>query len=421
MPVFVPDPEDFQLEDFIEQLAFDLAERYRDAEDELIRELAARIYRDLELQQLDPGVIVPGGLTAVQRREQNRILALLADHRARSIRELQVLAMQVVDRLSPREFAEALVRTAAEEGEAAAAARLGFARRLPVEQIPLSFIGGGVTGIAATTLNASATQAVTALVLSLQSRLEVLNQRITRYPQDAYQQIVSLVAPRTLLGVTTSLQQQQQTVQAFLSRGITGFQDRSGRQWRLGSYAEMAGRTAVNRAFNDAAVWRMQQSGINLVVIVGGFDACKRCAPWIGKVLSSDGSAPGPRIVQHATEDRSVGVSVAGTLDGARAAGWNHPNCRCRPVAYLPGLSIPQGNFEYNAQAEKDRIRQRALERELRAAKRDLAIAPNDIARREAERDIAALEAEIRDHLAVTRQNRQRHREQPGFASTIGT
>src|SRR5690606_16035832 len=98
------------------------------------------------------------------------------------------------------------------------------------------------------------TQAVGALALSLQSRLEILNQRITRYPQDVYQHIVSLTAPTTLLGVTTSLVQQQETVRRFLREGVDAFVDRAGRTWRIGSYAEMAGRTAVARAYTDASV-----------------------------------------------------------------------------------------------------------------------------------------------------------------------
>lgn len=399
MAAFVPDPEGFNLDDFIEQLSDELALRYRDAEDELIRELATRVYRDLELRQLLPTEKVAGGLTAAERREQNRILGRLAVHRAQAVRELQGISAAIVERLRRSGLAEEIVRVAAEQGEVAAAARLGLATRLPtVFQ----------TGSAAT--------AVGALAISLQSRLEVMNQRITRYPQDAYQRIVSLTTPNTLLGVTTSLRQQQATVQRFLREGITGFVDRSGRNWRIGSYAEMAGRTAVNRAFNDAGVYTMQQAGINLVTIVGGFDACARCAPWIGKILSTDGTPAGPRIMQHATVDQTVTVYVAGTVQQARNAGWNHPNCRDKQVAYLPGLSVPQQNFEYNKQADEDRQKQRELERDIRQAKRDLDIAPDALSRKRAERDLREARAARRDFTARTGRPVQSHREQLHFA-----
>ncbi|GAA3730157.1 hypothetical protein GCM10022239_03450 [Leifsonia bigeumensis] len=399
MAVFVPDPEAFDLEEFIEQLSDELALRYRDAEDELIRELATRVYRDLELREMLPTEPVRGGLTAAERREQNRILGQLAVHRAQAVRELQGMAVAIVERLRRSGMAEEIIKVAAEEGEAAAAARLGLAKRLPtVFQ----------TGSAAT--------AVSALAISLQSRLEVMNQRITRYPQDAYQRIVSLTAPNTLLGVTTSLRQQQATVQRFLREGITGFVDKSGRNWRIGSYAEMAGRTAVNRAFNDAGIWRMEQSGIHLVTIVGGFDACKRCAPWIGKTLSTDGTPAGPRIMQHSTQDQTVTVYVAGTIEQARNAGWNHPNCRCRPVAMLPGLAAPQQDFEYNQQADEDRQKQRELERDIRSAKRDLDIAPDAVSRKRAERDLREARAARREFTSRTGRRVQSHREQLHFA-----
>ena len=398
-PMFVPDSEAFDLDEFIEQLSNELALRYRGAEDELIRELAVRVYRDLELRELLPDETVAGGLTAVERREQNRILGQLAVHRAQAIRELQGISVAIVERLRRSGLAEEIVRVAAEEGEAAAAARLGLATRLP------TVFQTGTSG-----------QAVAALTISLQSRLEVMNQRITRYPQDAYQRIVSLTAPNTLLGVTTSLRQQQATVQRFLRSGITGFVDKSGRSWRIGSYAEMAGRTSVNRAFNDAGVWRMQQSGINLVTIVGGFDACSRCAPWIGKILSTDGSPAGPKIMQHATAERVTTVNVAGTVQQARNAGWGHPNDRCKQISYLPGLSIPQRDFEYDKQADEDRQKQRELERDIRKAKRDLDIAPNAVSRKRAERDLREARAARRDFTARTGRPVQSHREQLHFA-----
>lgn len=399
MAKFVPDPKVFDLEDFIEELSNELALRYREVEDTLIRELAQRVYRDVELQQLLPDVKVAGGLTVAERLEQNRILGRLAVHRAQAVRELRGIAVSLTESLRRSGLAEEIVRVAAQEGEAAAAARLGLASRLPT-----TFQVG------------SAGQAVASLAISLQSRLEVMNQRITRYPRDAYQQVVSLTAPQTLLGATTSLQQQQATVRRFLSEGITGFVDRSERRWTIGAYSEMAGRTAVNRAFNDAGQWRMQQSGINLVTIVGGFDACSRCAPWIGKILSTDGTPAGPRVLPHATQNMAVTVNVAGTIEQARNAGWNHPNCRDRAIAFMPGLSIPQQDFRYSKEAEEQRTRQRELERDIRSAKRDAATAPDAISRKRAEREVRDAQAKMRGFVGETGRTRQSYREQLHFA-----
>jgi len=403
---FLPNPDGFDVEDFIEQLALDLSNRYREAENELIQQLAARAYRDLQLQQLAPSTIVAGGLTAAERRRQNEALARLAAHRAQSMRELQDLAVAITERLRVAGLAAELVREAALQGEAAAVAMLGFGSRLPAS----------VTGTGAPAIGSYAGQAVASLGLSLQSRLEAMNQRITRYPQDAYQRIVSMTAPNAILGVNTGLQAQQDAVRRFLAEGVTGFVDVSNRRWTIGAYAEMASRTAINRAFNDATQWRLQQSNIRLAVIVGGFDACSKCGPWIGKIVSLDGSPGGPRIMQSSTSDAMVTVQVAGTVDQARNAGWNHPNCRCRFAAYIPGLATPQADYQYDAKAEAEREEQRRLEREIRAAKRDIATAPDDVSRKRAERELRDAQAEMRMFTSETGRLRASYREQLTFA-----
>ncbi|PWC05402.1 phage minor capsid protein [Agromyces badenianii] len=418
MPVFVPNPDGPSPEDLIEQLALEIAARYAAAEDELIRELAARARRHMALSNQMPTAPAGGGLTVAERIRQNRILAELAAHRARSIRELQYTAAAIVEKLRADDLARRVVEIAAREGEAAAAARLGLAGIVPTGVASTPFIGG-TTAISTTTLTGSAAQAVAAVVLSLESRLEALNQRLTRYPQDAYQRIMSLYSPSTLLGVTTSRVMQAQAVQRFLSEGITDFIDRGNRRWTIGAYAEMAGRTTVNRAFNDAGVWRMQQSGIDLVTVVRGLDSCEKCAAWAGKILSTNGIV-GPVTLPHATDEGTVTVVVDATVDQARNSGWNHPNCRCRLVAYLPGLTVPQADTTYDPEAEKERAQQRAIERDIRKAKRAEAVAPDDVTAARARRDLREAQADMREFIRNTGRNRQSYREQLHFADGRG-
>lgn len=400
MAVFVPNPDRESVEELIEELSQYIADRYRDAEDALIREVAERAIRDMQLAAQLPTAPAGSGLTVAERRQQNRILAELASLRAAAYNELRVRAAQIVANLNTPSMVEQVIAIAAREGEAAAAARLWAATQRGAAPI----------------MPGTAAQAVSMVAFSLESRLEVLNQRLTRYPQDAYQRIVSIHSPSTLLGVTTSRSQQAATVQRFLSEGITGFVDRSGRRWTIGAYAEMAGRTTVNRAFNDAGIWRMQQSGINLATIVRGLDSCKMCAAWAGAILSTDGSPPGPRVLPHATEDGSVTVLVTATVEQARAAGWNHPNCRCRLVAYHPGLTIPQADTTYDEDAEKERAEQRRLEREIRAAKRAEASAMTDIERARARADVREAQANMREFIRGTGRHGQSYREQLGFS-----
>jgi len=401
--LFVPNPERESVEELIEDLSVYLAQRYRDAEDTLIREVAKQAVRDFQLASLLPTAPGGMGMTAAERRHWNRINAELNAHRAQATRELQARAMQIVSDLRGEGLAERLVQIAATEGEAAAAAVLRFA---------------GLNAVAP--IVGTSSQAVAMVALSLESRLEVLNQRLTRYPQDAYQRVVAMYSPNTLLGVTTSRVQQASAVQRFLSEGITGFVDKANRRWTIGAYAEMAGRTTVNRAFNDAGIWRMGQAGINLVTVVRGLDSCRKCAAWAGKILSTDGTT-GVINLPHATIDGvTVPVHIAGTVEQARAAGWGHPNCRCRLVAYSPGLTVPQGDTTYDEVAEKERAQQRALEREIRSAKRREASAMTDTDRRKAAQDVRDAQAEMRDFIRDTGRKRQSYREQLGFADGRG-
>lgn len=397
MAVFVPNPDRGSVEDLIEDLAREISDRYKAVEDELIHEVADRVARDARLQALAPDTPVRGGLTAAQRAKQNRILTDLARQRAKALRELQGIAEKRVRELREAGLAQRVINFAATEGSAAAVAGLGLAAS-----------SGQVTG--------SAAQAVASIAFDLESRLEALNQRLTRYPQDAYQRVASLYSPSTVLGASTSRVQQARTVQRFLSEGITGFTDRGGRRWTVGAYAEMAGRTTVNRAFNDASVWRMGQSGIHLVTVVRGLDSCEACAAWAGAILSTDGTPAGPRVLPHQTGDGAVTVNVAGTVDDARNAGWNHPNCRCRLVAYMPGLTVPQGDTTYDEDAEQERAEQRRLERKIRAAKRREASAMNDTDRKRERRKIQDAQSELRDFTGRTGRQRQSYREQLGFA-----
>ncbi|TFC59415.1 MULTISPECIES: phage minor capsid protein [unclassified Cryobacterium] len=401
MALMVPNP-DIPAEDLIDDLGRTLAERYQTAEDVLIREVAVRAYRDIELQAKLNRAIASGSDRVDGFRyaiERNRQLAELSGHRAQSLRDLQALARTTADQLRAENLAESVINAASTQGEAEAAARLSMARRLP----------------ARTTLNGSAPQATAQTALSLQSSLEVLNQRITRLPVDAFQRIVAMNSSNVLLGVQTKLQAQHANVQQFLSEGISGFTDKGGRNWRIGTYAEMAGRTTVARAFNDAGVWRMQQSGINLVTVQGSLSSCAKCAPWVGVILSTDGST-GTVILPHATKDAEATVTIAGTTEGARNAGLMHPNCSHKFTAYLPGLSIPQAGFEYDPKAEWARTRQREIEVDIRAAKRKQATAGDPVTAQRAKAKVRAKQAQLREHLDLTGRKRNSAREQLAFA-----
>jgi len=106
-----------------------------------------------------------------------------------------------------------------------------------------------------------------------------------------------------------------------LSKDLTSLTYRSGRRWKLETYAEMLSRTKLTEVSNNGMTDRLLNSGYDLVqVTVHGTD-CELCKPYEGKILSMTG--------------RTAGFP---TVDEAESNGLMHPNCRHRYVKAPLGM-----------------------------------------------------------------------------------
>jgi hypothetical protein len=372
VPAFVV-PENATLADVVEDVSRALVEAYSNAEIAVLAGIQRRIDRLLPAvdgEQLRLAALQQG------REDVGRFVAGLTD-----------------------DLAFDAVQTAVQHGTAAAARQLGQARVLP----------------AGTPYTSTQVGALTATAFELRNALDDVKQRILRFDSDVYQGLIAGHLPNVLLGVEGKLDAQRNAVAEWLGKGIPGFIDQSGREWTPGSYVEMATRTAVNRSFIDAGHVRMQTSGVNLVTILVGAAACRRCAVWASKILSTDGST-GTVTLPDALTGVPTEVQIDGTLDDARIAGWNHPNCRCQTAAYLAGLPMAVKSTTYNPQLERATQQQRAMERSLRADKRQLALAPSEARQRELRAGIRQTQAQLRAHIAEHDLPRMSWREQPQFA-----
>lgn len=224
---------------------------------------------------------------------------------------------------------------------------------------------------------------------------------ILRTATDAYRQVVADVSGRVLLGAQTRQQATQEALNRLAAKGISGFTDRAGRRWGLDSYLEMATRTAAQRAMVLGHTTELQSRGHDLVIVSNAPQECVRCRPWEGKVLALSGSG-GVRTMESATTGRMVKVSVDGTLQQATGAGLFHPGCRHSVSLFLPGATMRPTGPTADPQGDRDRQRLRALERRVRAAKRQelVALTPADKALARAR--VRRGQAEIRDHVAKT-------------------
>ncbi|MEU4998255.1 phage minor capsid protein [Streptomyces sp. NPDC021622] len=239
---------------------------------------------------------------------------------------------------------------------------------------------------------------------------------ILRAVVDTFRAIVAEVTATPLLGTGSRRQATQDAMRRFADEGIRAFTDRAGRRWQLTSYAEMAVRTSVGRAVTEAHMRTLSDAGIDLVIVSDAPRECPLCRPWEGRVLAIDGPS-GERTVEveHAVEDgRMVPVRVAGTLDEARLAGFQHPNCRHSVSAYTPGLTRIEAAESDSAGYEAGQ-RQRTIERRIRQYKRREAAAVTPEAKRAARLKVRQWQGAMRDHLAAHPDLRRlRHREQEG-------
>lgn len=278
----------------------------------------------------------------------------------------------------------------------------------------------GVADITAVLPAAPGALAAQALTLDLVSTFEDVTRRILRWPDDVYRRAVAGPTSELLLGLgQTTHTAQAKAWQRLIAAGPTSFVDKAGRRWKLHTYVEMATRTAARRAWGTLHEQTMLDHGIDLVSVVVGSDACQKCAQWAGRILRINPGPVGRLELPRVDGPGTVVVDVHGTLDSARDQGWQHPNCRCRPVAYLPGLPATVDATTYDEDLEEQREKLRALEREVREAKVEEASAVTDAQKTEARSRVRALQAQIREHVAQTGLNRKRYREQTSLGRRI--
>ncbi|MGC9536581.1 phage minor capsid protein [Streptomyces sp. UG1] len=365
----------------VEPLADRTRDLYADAEARLLGIIA---------RQLAAGLDAPGW----------------AERKLAAVQQLRRASQAVVDELGKAVTLEVfdVVAEAYNEGHRAAVAELGAlsddARALVDDVTP----------------NA---QAVDRLALETVDVVTSTHRSILRAVVDRFRAIVAEVTATPLLGTGTRRQATQDAMRRFADEGIRAFVDRAGRRWQLTSYAEMAVRTSVGRAATEAHMRTLSTAGIDLVIVSDAPRECPLCRPWEGRVLTI-GGPDGERVVEveHAIDDgRMIPVRVAGSLDEARRAGLQHPNCRHSVSAYTPGLTTVEQAVSDPAGYEAGQ-RQRAIERHIRKYKKREAAAVTPEAQRAARLKVRQWQGAMRTHLAAHPDLRRlRHREQPGASN----
>jgi hypothetical protein len=158
------------------------------------------------------------------------------------------------------------------------------------------------------------------LILESNHLLDNTAFKALRTADDAYRSVIAQNSSGVLMGTETRLQASQKALNQLASKGITGFTDKLGRKWDMGSYVEMATRTTTSHAALQGHIDRQLDLGHDLVLVSSFASTCPLCAPWAGQVLSITGNTPGYPTVEQAKE-----------------AGLFHPNCKHTLSAYFSG------------------------------------------------------------------------------------
>lgn len=261
------------------------------------------------------------------------------------------------------------------------------------------------------------------LASTLDRRLRRTHLQVVRSTEDIYRRAVARqAAPSVLAGVLTAREATQRALDSLWKSGVAGFTDKSGRNWSLAGYVEMATITTTAQAAVQAHLDQLHQQGIDLVQVSDSPAECPLCRPWEGKILTTGIHGQGGIVVVRPSvlDDTAVTVDVAGSVPEAINAGLMHPRCTHRFVAYLPGATrVTEARADPEAYAAQQK--QRRLEREARRLDVERAGAIDPARRRQLDAAYRAKRAEIDRHVKATpgaRRKTERERANLGFRPT---
>ncbi|MEU3013351.1 phage minor capsid protein [Nocardia asteroides] len=256
-------------------------------------------------------------------------------------------------------------------------------------------------------------EAVAALAAEAIASVASSHTQILRAVNDGYRSTVAEAAGRMVTGVATRREVTQQLLDTWAAKGLSGFRDRAGRNWRPETYAEMCVRTAALRALKQGHTDRLLARGYDVVVISSHRASAPQCKPFQGALVSLTGQTPaGPIEGVSRMTGQPVRETVLCSMAEAEARGLHHPNCKHTHTAWIPGAPRPAVHEDDDDQAYNDEQTLRRLERGVREAKRRQAAAITPEAKKKAAALVRARQAAIRDHVANTDVKRKRHREQ---------
>lgn len=222
---------------------------------------------------------------------------------------------------------------------------------------------------------------------------------------DTYKEILNRSTALVLAGTTSITEAQRVAIKEAAASGVAGLIDKAGRRWTPEAYVNTVMRSTIGNTARAAQDAGMDHHGIPLIEVSQHMGARPKCAPYQGKIFSREGYV-------HPTYP-----SITETSYG-EPAGLFGINCGHVSYPYIEGYTIHRDQpieTEANDEAYKLSQQQRAIERGIRAAKREeamLRVAGDPEGAAEAKAKVKALQKTMRGFIEETGRTRRRNREQ---------
>lgn len=172
---------------------------------------------------------------------------------------------------------------------------------------------------------------VNALIDAVNNDLTKAEYALLRKADDEYRKIIYKTQVQASTGTITYEKAVDLATKDFLTRGIQCIQYKNGAMHQISSYAEMAMRTSMKRAYMQGEGAKREEWGVHTVIVNHRNHACSKCLPFVGKVLVDD-------VYSGGSVFEAMQMNLP-TLSSAMQAGLFHPNCKDGTSTYFDGIT----------------------------------------------------------------------------------
>ena len=197
-----------------------------------------------------------------------------------------------------------------------------------------------------------------ALINVVNNDLDEANKAALRMMNDTYRQTIHKAATFAGNGVMTQKQAVDMATNDFLNRGLAVIEYKDGKRVNIASYAQMAVRTASQRAMLMGEGEFRKSIGETNVIISKHGTACRLCQPHESKVYVDD-------VYSDGKPDKKYKL-----LSDAMKQGLFHPNCRHGVSTYYGLDDEDQEETTVNVPDENNNEKAARKEREIQRYKR---------------------------------------------------